>query len=185
MKQIIFFITICIGFNCSSTAQQQKKDVEIINNTDWKTLEIKPFSIQYPSNWKPDDSGTNGTTFFLFSPFENTDDTFSENVNLLLQNLPDKKMDLEGYVKLTNSQIKDNPYIQDIEIIENKTYDKNNYHQMIFKGTQNGNKFTYYQRYWVMDHIAIILTFTAQQNTYSKYLPIGEKILNTFKITEK
>ncbi|MBK7681894.1 MAG: hypothetical protein IPJ26_05200 [Bacteroidetes bacterium] len=39
-----------------------------------------------------------GTSFIIFSPLENDEDKFKENVNLLMQDLTGQNIDLDKYV---------------------------------------------------------------------------------------
>ena len=53
------------------------------------------YSIEYPSNWILNDSGDNGTKIFLYPTNSESSDIFTENINLIIQNLSDASITLE------------------------------------------------------------------------------------------
>jgi hypothetical protein len=68
-------------------------------------FEKNTYIIEYPKSWRPDTSKIMGTDLFLFSPLENENDKFSENINILIQDLGEQNITLEQYKKLTDNQL--------------------------------------------------------------------------------
>src|SRR6187399_948979 len=76
------------------------------DTTNQKESFIKDnYQIQYPKSWRVDTSGQMGTKLFIFSPLENETDKFSENANLIIQDLGDQNIDLEKYKEITDKQL--------------------------------------------------------------------------------
>ena len=65
--------------------EQAKTEIPTVN--EWKILEHQDYTIVYPSNWVLNKSGQMGISFVLQSPKVSPNDQFSENVNLLIQDL--------------------------------------------------------------------------------------------------
>ena len=63
--------------------------VAIAQQENWKTLSTETYKIDYPADWTADRSGIMGPAFVLFTNLTDSNDTFRENVNLIIQDLPD------------------------------------------------------------------------------------------------
>jgi hypothetical protein len=153
-------------------------------SSEWKNIEQTNFSISYPGNWELNESGQTGTKFVVLSPLESVDDKLRENVNLLTQDVSAYNIDLEQFAKISENQIK--AMITDAEVIESKTLSANNrfYHMLIYKGKQGQYSLEFIQYYFVIQGIAYVVTFTAEQDKFDKFKAIGEKILNSFVIKQ-
>jgi len=136
------------------------------------------FSIHYPATWKLDTSGKMGTSFALFSPSESEQDKFSENVNLISQDLKGHDLDLNKYVEISEGQIK--TMISNSNVVESKRIKKGSseFHKMIYTGDQGAFHLQFEQYVWVMNDRAYILTFTMEQGNSTQ--AIGESVLNSF-----
>ena len=51
---------------------------------------------------------------------------------------------------------------------------------MAYTGEINGFNLTFMQYYWVENEKVYLLTFTAEPDQFSKYLPVADMILNSF-----
>lgn len=150
--------------------------------SDWKILKESKYSIKYPKDWKLQNPGQMGSEFMIFSPISEPGDKFRENINLLIQNLNGLNLNLEQYTELSENQIK--TLISDSKIFENKRQHgkKYDYQKIIYKGTMGELKLKFVQYYWVINNKAYVLTFTAEQNQFDKYLPVAVKIMDSFEI---
>ncbi len=151
------------------------------DQVETKTYEKRVFSIQYPENWELKITEQQGSQFILYSELEKND-TFRENINLLVQNLEGMNMTMEKYVKLSESQI--TTMVEGGKILENKSIDggKNQKHLLIWKGTMSGVKMMFKQFFFIKNDNAYVLTYTALPETYERYLKEGEPILDSFKL---
>ena len=171
---LILFFTKSIFF----FAQSGTKDVL----TDWNSIVDSSFSISYPKTWTLDRSGENGTSFYLFSPFLSSNDVFQENVNLIIQDVKGYGITLDEYTQFSIDDI--GKSIQNSRILENirKNAHGLSYHKMVYTGEINGFNLTFMQYYWVENEKVYLLTFTAEPDQFSKYLPVADRILNSFVI---
>lgn len=165
MKHLIFLyllisITFCYGQN------------------EFKTYAKDNYTISYPENWDLDISGQMNTSLLLFSkPSSDTDD-FRENVNVMIQDLQGMNLDMDGFVKISENQIKATP---NSELFESKKLDDK--YLMVWKGYINGFNLKFKQYFYIIKDKAYVITFTAKENEYESYIEIGNKIIDSLKLT--
>jgi len=168
---------------CAQTASKQKSEtVKASTINDWKTLDHPNYFIQYPQNWELNSSGQMGTSFILFSASEAQGDKFRENVNLLIQNLPDKSIDLDKYTEISEEQIKimiTNSAINESKRIKNENVE---YQRVIYTGDQGVFHLKFEQFYFITNDKAYVLTFTTEKDKFESLKETGEKILNSFRL---
>ena len=87
-------------------------------------------------------------------------------------------MDLTDFVNLSEGQIR--AMITDANIMTSER--RKDFHEIVYTGTMGIFKLKFYQRYWVNDSIAYILTFTAEQDQYQNYQTIAQQTMDTFSI---
>lgn len=151
-------------------------------HTDWKTLKHKNCSIQYPSSWNVDESGQAGTSFFLFSPLESEEDTFRENVNLIIQDMKGMNIDLDQYMAISLEQIK--TMITNSKLIKSERITKgaNTYQKVVYTGEQGAYKLFFEQYYFVIKEKAYVVTYAQEQAKAESYATLGEAILSSFMV---
>lgn len=169
----------------SSTATEQAEDVPGTEKQEgeFSTYQTKLYTIQYPADWKLDRSSSKEVEFQLFSPLATADDKFSENVNLLIQNLQGQPIKtLDQYVEISESQIL--VVLNDSEIQSSERIRKNGreFHRVEFTATQGKYKLKQVQYYYFENQVAYALTFTSELNQYEVYRETGIDILESFKL---
>ena len=170
MNRLLILGTIFLTLNLSTYGQTE----------DWNTIKKDGYSIDYPKDWELNESGQMGTSFILFSPLTSQNDQFRENVNLLVQDLTGYNLDLDGYVEISEGQIK--TMITDGKIIESKrvTNQTLDYQKIIYTGKQGNFNLKFEQYYWVVGDKAFVLTLTCEETQFDDYKLTGENILNSF-----
>lgn len=151
------------------------------SQTDFIALDKENYSINYPKNWQLDTSGQMNSEFILFSELEEND-IFSENVNLLIQDIKGLNMTLKAFVELSENQIKTmarNSKIYESNTIKNGN---NSYHDIVWSGHISNQNLKFKQYFFIKNEKAYVLTFTAHQTTYDAYITIGNQIINSFKL---
>jgi len=171
MKKFHFTLLSMLFFSISSFAQ----------SSQMKTLTVQGFTIDYPFDWIPDTSGNIGSTFFLSSPLLGQEDTYSENINLILQPLPNPKMTLDEYVAESLKQLPF--YFADYKLIsqEELKKKKNQYHHLEYSGKINGVELYFKQFIWLKNGKSYQLTFTGEGSTFSLYQEISTQIMESLK----
>ena len=140
-------------------------------------LEKADYSISYPANWevKKDEPRAE---IFVCAPFDNEEDTFADNFNMMKQNLLGKSIDLQLYDSISKSQIV--TAIGKDAIIDSKI--ENGQSTLLFKGVLDGRNLKWKQLYFIKNETAYILTYTAEEIYFDKYSDIAESIFNSFKL---
>ncbi len=148
----------------------------------WKSLHEKNYSIEYPEKWELNRSNEMGTSFIIFSELTSEKDQFRENVNLVVQDLTGQNIDLDKYIKLSESQIK--TLITDGNIISSDRFNKKGYefHKLVSTGKQGVFNLKFELYIWVQNNKAYVLTLTCEMSEFNNFKNEGEKILDSFKI---
>ena len=139
------------------------------------------FKLNYPQAWSKqnrNDFFTSGVVFF--SPLANDVDKFEERVSVLVEDLTDNTS-LTEYTAESIAEIKrlSDPNISTARAI--KLGDRPG-RQVIYQGEVNGSPVQRMQTWSIEGDRAYIITYTARPDSYDKYLPIVEKIIESFEI---
>ena len=151
-------------------------------NCDWNTLDKSEYSVQYPSTWELNESGSMGTSFILFSQLESENDEFRENINLMIQDLSGQNIDLDKYTEMSEEQVK--AIITNYTLMESERIkdDRGEFHKIIYSGDQGQFHLIFEHYYWVVNEKAYLLTFVSEQDKFADFKEEGEGILNSFKL---
>ena len=165
MKNIILFISVFISIQTFSQ--------------DLKTVKTSDYEISYPSDLRFDDSKTRNTEFIIYTEKENESDLFLENINLLIQNVKEYKIDLNQYIKITEKQVKENG-----TLIESKrtNLNKSEVHVLTYEANFSGKNLKFHQYILVKNEKAYVLTYTAEIDKFDVFFPEVIKIFNSFSI---
>jgi hypothetical protein len=150
----------------------------IISQTK-KEINRNGYKIFYSDNLRLDESGRNGSEFYLFTQKENEQDNFADNLNLMIQNLETLNIDLNKFVELTEAQINEKGKIIDSKRVKNNG---NELHILIYESTINGFELKFMQYDFVKNNKAYFLTYSAKREDFEKYLPEMENVMKSFKI---
>ena len=146
---------------------------------DWKTFQNSDFSIKYPADWELNLSGASGTKFILFAPSAQAA-SFRDNINLVVEDLKNQKIDLKEYTKLSIAQVKQ--YISNANILVSETLLKNQKQKLVYTGSQGDLKLQFQQFYWIKNKKAYVLTFTSSEKTFNGQIENVTRIMNSFTI---
>lgn len=146
---------------------------------DFEEYTNEMYSVNYPKQWRLDTSGTMSTEFILFSELKE-DDAFSENVNMIVQDLSNQGFTMKSYMKLSENQIKN--MVPDSKIIESVFDKENKHHMLVWSGNVTGQVLKFKQYFYLEKEKIYVLSLTTLPETYDSYITIGEKILDSFKL---
>ncbi len=149
---------------------------------DWESLSTDDFTVSYPADWELDESGQMGTSFILFGPDKSENDQFRDNLNLIIQDLRGRNIDLDKYVEISENQLK--TQLKNGEILESQriTTKQPNYQKLIYTGNQGVRDLKFEQYYFIINEKAYALTLTCEIDQFDEYQEAGEKIMNSFSI---
>jgi serine/threonine-protein kinase len=117
----------------------------------------------------------------LLSPLEGTSDDFRENVNVLVQALPDK-VSLDDYTKLSLDQAP--KLITGFDLLDQGStiLAGTPAHQVHYRGAQGTFRLEWKQVWTVRNGRAFVLTYTAERERYEADLPTAEAVFATFRL---
>ena len=147
-----------------------------------KTFAKDNYSIKYPSTWIINTSGLEGTLFAITSPLSSSQDNYLENVNLIIQDLKGKGIDLSKYTSISKQQI--SQVLPNAKILEDKRVKKDGYeyHTIVVTAFMSEKDLKFKQLYTIKDEKAYVLTFTSMESEYDNFIDEANKILNSFKL---
>ncbi len=138
------------------------------------------YSIIFPKTWKLDTSNVMGTEFCIYSPLENDNDKFSENINAIIQDLKGQNIGLKEYKEISEKQFNtSNCTIFESKIIKKQS---NEYYSATYSMNQSNFKLKITSFCYIKNEKAYLISFTSEIEKYNKYKKVGEKILESFKL---
>lgn len=166
----LFTLTFGIFLNCAFA------------QASMTTINRNGYIIQYPTTWKIDTSNPMGTDLLIIAPYDNTDDVFTENVNVLIQDLKGQNIGLSEYKQISEKQVAE--VVTDGKIYESSIMQKANskYYRLVcsYKAPQGDLTLKVISVCYIKDEKAYLATFVAQYSNYDKYQKTAESILNSF-----
>jgi hypothetical protein len=143
--------------------------------------------IQYPSNWKASHSNlqdyTNIVTFY--SPLENITDTFPENVEISIIPFA-ANITLEDYNTRVAKGLGISPELRLKESNFTILGGKPGYRILVSSESNNTQLgFNILRTWMVEDNKVYSITYTANSTRYNAYLPIVEKMIDSFEIINR
>ena len=176
-----------------------KTSSTVYNDTGMKYLtydnRLFGIKIQYPEGWTVRsynyNKGGNNTVVGFFSPSELT--SHVGNISGITgQFVPyfdifvyqSKNMSLETIIKASVDRLRNHTYS---EIVESKPYILNgnlNAHLLVHSATRVGENELYkrIQIYALLNGKVYLLTFSSQEESFSNYLPVIKKMIDSFEI---
>jgi len=140
------------------------------------------YSVSYPQSWSADTSKMFGADLLLRSPKSDSLDDFVENMNVFVQDLHGQDYNLSKIGQESEAQIKS--MVTDADIIDSKldSTASQPYYFLKYQGKQGKFLLTTIQYYYFKDEIGFALTFTIKRGKEADYIPLVEKMFNSFKL---
>lgn len=128
-----------------------------------------PFSVSYPTEWRVE-RDTFGTIVIFLSPLLDADDTFSENVNVVVEDLQGEALTLAEYMDLTMEVLEE--VIEDFRVVVEgpDTLGGEPAHFIEYTGTEPsvGVSLTWRQTITIHGSHAYVITYTGERD-YSEF----------------
>lgn len=140
------------------------------------------FKMEYPSTWKAAEGAAGAIVAFL-SPLESKEDFFSENVNVLAEDLSaHPTLTVEGYAELGIAKLP--MFITDFKLIGTRKHTLSGLPTQIIEYTGRQGVFQIHilQAMTIANKKAYVLTFTAEEANYERYLPAAKRIIESLAI---
>ncbi|WP_138499092.1 serine/threonine-protein kinase [Nostoc sp. PA-18-2419] len=141
-------------------------------------------NIKYPTNWQK--TGTpdhiTGNVVKFISPKENNTDIYLENVNLIVEELPENHQELEQFTKFFLDEIQQS-YPNSKISEKGKTQLANQpAYQVSYTLEEEGINIKRLQVWTIKNNKAYIMTYTDNVTKYSEHLPTARTIINSLEI---
>ena len=153
------------------------------SNLTYKNFTHDGYKLDVPTNWRIDTSKTLGANFFAFSPADdNTLDKFSENVNVMIQNLQGQDISLQQYKEISENQF--NSLSDKFSDVETVIYKKGTSEFLIFKyKMKQGNlALNVFSKCMIRNGSAYLATFAYEETASDKYKDISDRIILSFEL---
>ncbi|MBD2436609.1 serine/threonine-protein kinase [Nostoc sp. FACHB-110] len=137
--------------------------------------------IKYPDNWAMEETPnavTQDLVTFL-SPKQSETDNFSEILTIRIEPL---NSTLNESKNLFIQEVKNTVDNAQIESSGETTLANKRANQLVFTGTNDGNKLKSLQVWTLYNDNAYIITYTAKIEDYDQFLPLAEKMIQSFVI---
>jgi hypothetical protein len=151
-----------------------------MNFSEYRSPKYK-IRIIYPEEWTMLDLPTDTVVDFL-APLENEDDTFQENLNVVVQDVGDKPLSLYEYAEISIAQINDMFEDSKILSVEDTTLDGNSAHRLIHTAKYGEYELKWMQIYTIKNRKVYLITYTAEREKYDAYLDIILDMVDSFRI---
>lgn len=146
---------------------------------DQITIETEDYSLSYPSNLELVE--VDGVEFLLFTELKGGNDDFIENLNLMVQDVTTLNLSLQEYVELSEGQIASVGGELMASDLKEKD-DGTQYQRVIYTSRSDNKDLKYLQHYYLVNHKAYVLTFTAAESEFASYAHDMELIMDTFEV---
>ena len=182
-----FVLTAVLFFITAAHAQTGTVTKNNTDTTQWlsQTDTTYQFSFKYPSGWTLKLPNTN-TRFFVTSQQESDTDNFRENINCLVKKIDQKNLDIKTAEAAVLKNLSEG--VANFKLISLRYGKWNNLTamQLDYTATSESGGIVYkihmYQQIAVFNDLVFTLSYTAETDSYSKYLPTIKKIIQSIKL---
>jgi serine/threonine-protein kinase len=139
--------------------------------------------IQHPSDWEKLEFSQRNIVVIFRSPRENSSDTKLENLLIQVGNLPSQNIPLDEVVRANINKLKQS--LIDFELIElNATTlsGNNSAHKVVYTNREGEDELKTMQVVSIKEDKIYLITYTAEASRYNRYLPIIQKMIDSFRI---
>jgi serine/threonine-protein kinase len=140
------------------------------------------FSISYPADWRTTELG--GIIVFL-SPLESADDNFSENVNVVVEDLSSAPgITLKEYADISASNLE--AMLAGLKIVDRSSTVIDGKEAAVITYTRPERDLKLKQRVYIIisNNKGYNLTYSAKEDSFDKFLPQAEVIIKSFKVNQ-
>ncbi len=137
--------------------------------------------MAYPNGWEMQEEFMGSAVFFA-SPRENSGDAFSENVNVVVEDLKGRQLSPRQYFEISSAQLEN--LITDYNPVEEgaATIGVNDAYRTAFTSKQGKFSLKQLQIVTIKNGRAYVFSYSAEQSSYDKYLPLAEKTIESARI---
>jgi eukaryotic-like serine/threonine-protein kinase len=183
-------ISLTLIANCSTIISQASALFDIASPTS--SININKFltyqdstsgiKIDYPAGWTHELHAGSIVTFL--ASLESDSNTYPAGLGIKIQHLKSKNISLNNITKIQIKNLTQNhPDFKLIESTESKI-GGNSAHKIVFTATDYKKNERQAMQIWTLKgDKAYLITYKAEPGKYAKYLPIIQKMLDSFQFT--
>ena len=186
----MIMISLTLIANCSTIISQASALFDIasptssININKFLTYEDSTLGIKidYPAGWTHELHAGSIVTFL--ASLESDSNTYPAGLGIKIQHLKSKNISLNNITKIQIKNLTQNhPDFKLIESTESKI-GGNSAHKIVFTATDYKKNERQAMQIWTLKgDKAYLITYKAEPGKYAKYLPIIQKMLDSFQFT--
>lgn len=124
-----------------------------------------------------------GVAAMFFSPKEGPLDAFTENMNIVVQDISSNPMDLQQYSDIAITQMRA-VFKDEMQIVKSEPFffaGRMGY-KLVYTGKNPGGDIKFMHVWTIKDNIAYQITYSALVSSFDRFLPTAEKMIRSFKI---
>ena len=186
----MIMISLTLIANCSTIISQASALFDIASPTS--SININKFltyqdsslgiKIDYPAGWTHELHAGSIVTFL--ASLESDSNTYPAGLGIKIQHLKSKNISLNNIAKIQIKNLTQNhPDFKLIESTESKI-GGNSAHKIVFTATDYKKNERRAMQIWTLKgDKAYLITYKAEPGKYAKYLPIIQKMLDSFQFT--
>jgi hypothetical protein len=139
--------------------------------------------IQYPSDWEKLEFSQRNIVVIFRSPRENSSDTKLENLLIQVGNLPSQNIPLDEVVRANINKLKQSLIDFELTELNATTLSGNNpAHKVVYTNREGEDELKTMQVVSIKEDKIYLITYTAEASRYDRYLPIIQKMIDSFRI---
>lgn len=168
-KLIILFFIHFLVFKADAQSQTFKAD------------STNSFYISYPELWELEENTKPGVLLQLMEPNEDSKDLFQENFSVVLEKFLENNYSLKKYSEEAETTFLKYLTKPDVYQRESITIDGKEGNRIFIDAKIGKYKLSFVQYFIVFDRQAYIITFSFEVKKKTKYLPLLDEIMKTFR----
>lgn len=148
---------------------------------DFKVYDNDFFIMTYPDYWEVVQVNQ-GTDVAFVSPILDQNDFFSENVNVIIQDLSKTSWNLEQYTIYSIYEIQNN--FENGIVLESREKEVSGLkgHHLLYVYKEDDSVFKALAEYTIFENKAYLITFIAEEKEYDRYIDDVKKMIDSFRI---
>jgi serine/threonine-protein kinase len=171
----IFLVVLAVG--CTGTGVEFSTYINSVHG----------LRMDYPSDWEVSEHESHEEGLFaslFMSQQENSSDNFQENVNVLVRDMSDYPITFENFTTV-NLQLLEQLTLGSFTLITSTqtTLAGNEAHKIVYTLGSNGYPTMKLMQVWtVKDDVAYVITYTALDDAYSRFLATVQHMIDSLEI---
>lgn len=177
MRSFLFLFIVSL-LNCSFSIQGESP----AKSQNTVQFDHSDYTIELPKNWSLDESGTMGTHFTCLSQVTSESDDFRENLNVVSENLKGADISINEYTDISLGNI--SKVLTDFNLISKKKtiIGEKSAYVIKYQGTSGVYHLVFEQYLIIHNDWAYIITYTGEENEFSRFHPIASKAAESFRL---